>query len=252
MLSFEHGASFSLRTEVSARFGINLRIRGMTREGPFTLSHVLAAAGNLQLKTFRIPDMPVVLTIDDPEQIANQGNAYVRATLLLNDDPLYDLVAGFVYSGKALTWPSISSPDMRPGGGTLRAFTGSNPAAGAQVSETVPTGFLWHVLGARLQLTTDANAANRRVHIRFIASGLDIAECIAPIDQTASLIRKYHIGQYGDLTVNADDDDILVAMPADVWLPSASTISTTTTNIQATDDFISPNFIIEEFFMPIA
>jgi len=53
----------------------------------------------------------------------------------------------------------------RVGGGTVRVITGTDPAAGVEITETVPAGRVWKLNSFRAQLVTDATVANRTLRL---------------------------------------------------------------------------------------
>lgn len=75
------------------------------------------------------------------------------------------LLAGYVTATQALGFPGSPIVNSLEGGGYARFFAGTDPAPGAQVSETVPVGARWDLHGFECELTTDATVAVRRPHL---------------------------------------------------------------------------------------
>lgn len=73
------------------------------------------------------------------------------------------LAQGYVTATPRLGWPGSGVRESVDGPGVLRSIAGTQPGAGAEVSETVPTGARWELLVAYLGLTTSATVANRNV-----------------------------------------------------------------------------------------
>jgi hypothetical protein len=76
------------------------------------------------------------------------------------------LLQGPVSSLQRIAWPGsllLSSLDVA---GILRSITGTDPAAGAEISETVPTGARWRLRALAATLVTSATVANRTVSLR--------------------------------------------------------------------------------------
>ena len=93
------------------------------------------------------------------------GNVYVTINQQRPGTPSPNqfslLASGYVGSARAIGWPG--GPIARPidGAGFLRSITGTVPAAGAEVSETVPTLARWQLLSLRVNLVTSATVATR-------------------------------------------------------------------------------------------
>src|SRR5262245_49862512 len=74
---------------------------------------------------------------------------------------LATLAAGSITAQQRLSYPGSAVANTLDSAGALRSITGTQPAAGAEVSETVPTGARWELLAFTVQLVTSAAAANR-------------------------------------------------------------------------------------------
>ena len=248
MLAFEHAQAFSLRILSQARVASTIVVRGMTREGVFSFSHASQGSTLESQQDFRIPDMPIFLNVIDLAASAIQGEIWAQVTLLVNGDPVYELCAGYLSNHKNLAWPPSNAIAQVPGRGLIRDFSGANPAAGAEVSDVVPDGQVWHVLAMSVTLVTSATAANRRVHFQFFGPVSIGIETFPTIDQTASTTIKYNVAKYGAITDETDGTQILVPLPHDLYLPPGGTIATATVNIQVGDNFGAPSYLIEQFF----
>src|ERR1700752_1622750 len=90
------------------------------------------------------------------------GQTFTRVTVILGLGGatlvLGTMLQGYVTSQQGLGWPGSPIRSSLEEGGYLRAFAGTAPAAGAVVSETVPSGARWQVRTVGVRLTTDATA----------------------------------------------------------------------------------------------
>lgn len=249
MLDFEHATVFSLRIRSKSLINQKVQIRGMTQEGVFTLSHTLITTGVEQTETFRIPNIPIMVCVTDEGNLITQGFAYITLDLLVNGDKLLELCSGLVYQSKSISWPITNTSDKRPDGGFLTTVTGTNPAAGADIIETVPTNEIWKLKSIRVRFVTDANVANRRIQLFFNINGTYVSTSFADVDQAASLARIYTFAPYGVLPATSYSDKILVVIPDNIVMTGGSTIETLTTNKQATDNFDSPIVYVEKYFV---
>ena len=247
MFAFEFGAALTLRMTVYSRIATALRLRGMTREGLFSYRAVVPATARGTDFDFRIPDFPIVLTVDATEESVNQGEIYIRVLVLANTDPLVELCSGFVYAGKSPTWPATTGLDRIPGHGNIQNILGSNPAAGAEISETVPSGRLWVLKSMSFELVTDANVGTRRVHVVLNDAVGQKIECFGTIDQAASLTRQYSCALYGSVPDETDGTTNIILLPHEAYITGLGSITTETKNIQTGDNFTAPKYTIEEW-----
>ena len=247
MLSFQHGVAFSLRVSTQATVATTLTIRGLTREGVFTVRVATTSDGVLNIENFRIPDIPISVVVIDSSTSNLQGRVYAVVNLVANGDILQELCAGYVYGPKGISYPAGSSQDMRPNGGFIDLKTSANPAAGAEITYSIAAGRSQLIKAIDFSITTDANVANRRVHIVFSMFSTRICEVFSDVDQAAGTTRVYSVMAMGDIPDRIDDNDIIIPMPANILLTGAATITTETTNIQVGDNISAANVLVEEW-----
>lgn len=251
MLAFEHGTKFHLRLKIQARAANLISVRGITREGVFTFTQTTNTDGTLVTTDFAIPDFPIMVSVVDSGDLFRQGECYASLSLLVNGDPLYSLCSGLIYAIKGISYPVSPAIDQRVGGGRIYSPTVANPAAGAEISVTVPGNCFWKVLTMRAPLVTDATVANRRVHVRYTRDGIPfpiMIDTFSDVDQTASLTRTYNFGHFSDQTTRTDGGAIQIALPDQFLLKSATTLTTVTTGLVAGDNWGDVVLWVEEFF----
>jgi hypothetical protein len=177
------------------------------------------------------------------------GQAYVRIDVARGDGNartvLGTLVAGFVTSTVRLGWPGslMHGPLERPG--IVRSITGSDPAAGAEISETVPTGARWRLLAIRFVLVTDATVANRNPALLFDDGTNEYFAARGADNQTASLTVTYTGGQGLNREASVSSRAV-IALPAGVVLLAGHRIRTSTAGIVAGDNYGAPQYLVEE------
>lgn len=130
--------------------------------------------------------------------------------------------------------------------GSFVTYTGSDPAANAEWTETVPTGKVWRVLSIRATLVTDGNAANRQVGVT-LTDGTNVfyKACSASV-QAASLTHIYTVSDLPGVVVAASALEHQVPLPP-MLLGEGTVIASVTTNRQSTDNWGAPVFCVEEF-----
>jgi len=94
------------------------------------------------------------------------GQCFVQAKLVRGFSGalvvLGTILQGYVTSSQELAWPGSPIQSSIETGGYARVVTGTTPALGAQLSETVPTGARWELRSLLAQLTTSAVAGVRQ------------------------------------------------------------------------------------------
>lgn len=162
-------------------------------------------------------------------------------------EDLATLAASYVTAAQRAAWPGGPILNTLDGGGALRSITGTTPAAGAEISETVPTNARWELLAFRFQNVTDANAGNRVVRL-LIDDGTNIvAHSTSNVLQAASLTYTYGwiqgpmAGQVGQ--VNA----LAFGLMRNALLGAGYRIRTIAATIQATDQYSLVQYLVREW-----
>lgn len=140
------------------------------------------------------------------------------------------------------------SPTIQHLHGQIFYITGTNPLPGDEVSEIVPSRRRWRLLSFLVSLVTDANAADRFVHL-YLSDGTDNFHSIGPFAaHTASTTLIYSYGIAGQQL--APVSGVACFRLPDIMLAPGYEILTLTTNIQAADNFGPPHYLVEEWIDP--
>lgn len=156
------------------------------------------------------------------------------------------LTSGYVTEGFALSWPVGKVEHFLEGRGNYRSIQGTDPAAGLQINETVPTGARWRLLSVNATLSTNATAANRNVLFAVDDGSDNLIIIPAPNTQVANEGKEYTWAAWGtvqDSIVNR----VTVPLPNEVWLQAGSRIGTAVVGMQAGDNWTFPRLYVEEF-----
>lgn len=159
--------------------------------------------------------------------------------------PIATLAQGIVTSAQRLAWPGSPLAATHERDGALRAVTGTDPAAGAEISEAVPTGARWDLLAISFQLVTDATVANRETALTFDDGATIYFTSPSGFAQTASLTRRYSAAAIGAQTAPAAGTDRQILIPLITLLPGHR-IRTATTGIVAGDNYGAPLLLVRE------
>jgi hypothetical protein len=156
------------------------------------------------------------------------------------------LAQGYCSQAAPVSYPQGPLIRSTDGLGVLRSITGSVPAAGADISETVPAGARWQLLSMRATLTTAVAVASRQVKLtlddganRFYDTG------DGPV-QAASLAWAYTFAPTGSPPTNALTDVQIHYDNAQFEAPSYR-VRTVTAAIQAADQWTAPQYVVREW-----
>lgn len=127
--------------------------------------------------------------------------------------------------------------------GRLRFITGTDPAAGANVLETVTAERRWLLHAIAVSLTTDATVANRIVRLQIQnPDGTVILESEDAAAQAASTTVRYSFGNWG-----FNPTSPRMALPLPILLPPGARIVTSTAALQVGDNFGAPLLLVEDW-----
>lgn len=133
------------------------------------------------------------------------------------------------------------------GRGNLRLITGTLPAAGAEISETVPTAKLWVLLSMTANFTASAVAGNRIPIFRPLVGAVRLyrlaASGVITLGQLASL---NWCAQGTSFSNNAVTIDFSIPLPLTI-LPAGAVISTVTSGLLAGDQWAAPFMRVQEY-----
>lgn len=132
-------------------------------------------------------------------------------------------------------------------GAGISSVAGTNPAAGLEISETVPTNAKWKLLSFRFSLVASATVATRSVRLTLDDGTNVFGSSDASLTQTASQTFAYTFGPSLTPANNATSFGQTVGTPQDVILPAGYRIKTVTLAIQAGDDYSAPQYLVQDF-----
>lgn len=134
----------------------------------------------------------------------------------------------------------------QPGTGEPIVLVGTDPAAGAEISQTVPAGFVWRLTSIKFALTTDATVANR-LPILTLDDGTNIyLSYPAAAVQAASLGVNY-TGVPFSITGAVSGFQFISLPPTGILLLPGWRVRTVTTAFQAGDNYSAPTLYFEQY-----
>jgi len=158
------------------------------------------------------------------------------------------LLQGYLTPTQVLAWPGSPLVNSHDGEGAFRVVAGTNPAAGAEISETVPTGARWQLTALGFTLTTDATVATRQPNIIFDGGGpTDMFRSANPGTQPASSANRYHFAVGMPLDTVISGTTQLAGLAASHILLPGHRFRTATGGLAAGDDYDTPTFTVREW-----
>ena len=194
-----------------------------------------------------------------------RGQLYAEAYVILPGGSTAqitsEIAADYVYSGNPLVLGRNMSPGPTGGQGAIRTVTGANPAAGAEVSEAVPTGAVWELLSFSAVLVTDGTSATRIAHLYADDGTTANRRAILYGNQTGqslSLTRTHFWSPGNDRSginvgVVTDTDVLILNITNQMkigFLLAGYRLRTATSGLQGGDDYAAPIFQVEECVGP--
>lgn len=185
-----------------------------------------------------------------PSSATGNYRVYAWARLQQGGAQVQLLCAGYPTQGRFLTWPQPTLENEQEGTGAIVSVTGTLQAAGAEISETVPTNAMWELVSFHYGLTTSATVATRNTSL-VIDDGTNVvwAGAQGAFTQAASLTYGYsHF--HGANTVTGQTVSEIGAIPWAIKLLAGFRIRTVTTALQAADQYTAPQYLVKEWLTP--
>ena len=217
----------------------------------FQFQHTPVATRLGTASTFTLsPGRLLNLSVYSIAGVARRGQCYVRLRLQhrkFGTPALMVMLAqGYVTSDGSLLWPGGSYHDSVAGRGFLCSVTGTDPAAGVEVIEAVPTNARWRLRTLRASLVTDVTAPARTVNLIVDDGTTTLLNFPGVTTQAASLTRTYNVAEYG-FQPTAVGTDIFFYIPFNLYLFQGWRIRTSTTALAAGDNWGAPQMEVEEW-----
>jgi hypothetical protein len=180
-----------------------------------------------------------------------QGQTYVVVEIVRGSSasalPLQVIAAGYVTAKQPLAFANGLVGSSLDGAGALRSITGTTPGAGAEISETVPTGARWQLMVFRFAFTASAAAANRQPRLQ-LDDGVNVYyRSPTPANIVASGASIYNALPGIFNTAPNDGAENQVPFPAGVQLAAGHRIRTNTAAIQAADQYSGVQYLVREW-----
>jgi hypothetical protein len=217
----------------------------------FEFRHTPNTDRSVSLEAFNLGEGYLVgLAVHASAGTVRRGQCWVELGLLRGlaaaDAVRQVLGRDYVTADDAWGWPGAPNKSSLHGPGAIRSITGTDPAAGAEISEPVPTNARWRPLALLATFVTDATAANRSPRLELTDGTTTFFRGVGFDDQAASLTRRYSWA-LGGARVQANNGGEFQGTFPDVLLSAGFAIETVTANNVAGDDYGAPQLVVEEW-----
>lgn len=181
------------------------------------------------------------------------GSCYIEVVLSRLPPAVFNaaqvLCQGYSNFNQPVTWPGGVNTTSVDCVGVSRTVAGTAPAAGVNISETVPLNTKWRLVTFRFTLSTSAVVKNRVVELVFDDGGGVFGASGVTFNQLASTTFTYNFAA-GFAGVTNNGTPCYIQLPTPMALMPLFRIRTNTTNLDAGDQFSLPIYLVEEWLMP--
>lgn len=243
-------------TSFNSAAGVSLTIAGQIlnddgRVVPFSFLHVPNTDRTIATSTVRVGEGVLLNAhVFASSGSPRRGQCFVRVQIVQGFSGAVDAIGtvlqGYVTDTAGRAWPGSPIELSTEGRGVIRSITGTDPAAGAEISETVPTNARWQLLAIRFTLVTDATVANRRPNLQIDDGTTELARSTLQNDATAGATFHYSY-QIGVQALAGAGNYFSAHIVSRTYLSGGFRIRTATTNLQAGDNFGAPQLLVEEW-----
>ncbi len=233
---------------------INVAGRLLTTDGdvkPFSKN--FAPTSDRLANNFIIPtgeSFLLSLVIGPTSGVVSHGQIFLQAGIqrgsLASGLITAALISAYIPGGGSLAWPGGVFEPASASPGNPRSITGTDPAAGVEISETVPTNARWRLIAFTATLVTSAAVANRRLRLAHDDGANIYCNAFSTLLLPASTTTPVTWGDSYPLVENTDQQ-ITAPLPRQDILRAGFRIRTITTNFQAGDNWGAPQYLVEEW-----
>lgn len=179
------------------------------------------------------------------------GNTHAILSLIRGEGSaaleLMTLAAGPITAQQRIGYPGSSIANSLDGNGSIRLVAGSTPAAGAEFSETVPTGVRWELLSFKVTLTTSAAVSNRRVYLTIDDGATRWYAASANLVQAASQGWDYIYAPAEASNQDTTRGVIMVPIGAGLKLLSGYRLRSNSAPFDAADQYSALEYLVREW-----
>ena len=179
-----------------------------------------------------------------------RGQVFINVLLIregLSDaDAASMFISDYLCYQSYLGYPGGMVRSSIEGPGRIRSITGTDPAAGEEISETVPLGARWRLRGIRYTFAAAVAVATRYSSL-IIDDGTNILRKVTPnTPQTSGVLYNYSL-----IPTFSNPGVVVIDSDADIGegpvMLAGYRIRTETLALQAADNYSAPQLFVEEW-----
>lgn len=157
------------------------------------------------------------------------------------------LLGGYVTESQHLGYPGSPIESSISGGGAPRVVSGTDPGAGLEWSETVPTGARWEIDTVRATLITAAFVTTRVVNLSITTTAVQNWIGTSVRVQAQSLTYTYFWAGNTQEQAGGAFPNVNNQLPSPNLLIAGAVIGSQTLNLNAADDWGQPFLSVREW-----
>jgi hypothetical protein len=241
----------------AAGFTVQVNVRVLGVDGlihPFQFDVVTVAARAAQTNRFQLMEgyilsLSAIVTGGNMESNPIWIAAGVTRSPFGVLNTYCQLIAGYGSINTSLTYPTSPVSRTTEGNGFYHSATQSAPAAGADITFTVPTAARFRLVSFVATLTAAVAVANRLVFL-VIDDGANIVTTIpSGVTLVAATVNTYCFADSTPVTAVFDAAS-MGPLPSNCLLPSGFRVRTVTANLQAADQWSAAFMLVGDFMGP--
>ena len=241
--------SLDIFVESWSSIALTIQVRGISDAEQIYHDHTTNSDRSINTSTFNVNSIPKFITARASSTGLKRGVCYVRISLRAEGVIIATLTRGYISDTSSIYYPYGPNEEANSGYGLVRSILGTNPAAGAEMLETVPTGARWRLQALKITFVTDATVSNRLPEIVVDNGTFIYLQVDGPQNITASTTRQVVITP-GIVRTSATANADTIGIPSDLYLEADYRIRTLTSNLQAGDNYAAPIYNVEEWISP--
>lgn len=245
-VKFPEARQLTIQVQSWSNTALTLQVRGMSVNDLISHDHVTNSDRSVATTSHRLTDFPIFLRVNGSGTSIRRGDCYCKVTLQCAGFDVAILCAGYITNDFFLSYPQGRLEQMSEGRGTIREVAGTNPAAAAEIAETVPTNAQWRIIAVSAVFVADANTGNRRPSLTFTTGGNVLGRFLVAGNIVANETVRVTWASIGDAETVASQGN-LGHLPEFNMLDQGTVIDTLTNNLQAGDDWAAPTLWVEEW-----
>jgi hypothetical protein len=244
-------------TSVCAVSGVTIAIQGRRldekgRIQPIVETHAPASNRATRTQDFGLGVGAVLnLTVFASAGAPLIGQCYIMVQLLRNVGSaaivLGTLLGGYVTAVQALGFPGSPIQSSTAGEPVVRNIIGTQPAAGASISEACPTNARWELITVEYQFVADGVAGTRRLVLQLRSGGTLFGSLPASNTLAAGGVGNFLHAQNIPVLVDITAGNYVGELPQRCFLRAADVFIVTGVGIDAGDQFFGPWYQVREW-----